>query len=52
MTDESMWSIGEMINDKEITKYPGKKHAALLLFPRTNPTWTASQVKLVKLFEE
>jgi hypothetical protein len=24
MIDESMWSTGEMINDKGIAKYPGK----------------------------
>jgi hypothetical protein len=32
MTDESMWSTGEMINDKGITKYPGKKYLPLCYF--------------------
>ena len=32
-----MWSTGEMINDKGITKYPGKKPVSLLLLPRQIP---------------
>jgi len=32
MIDESMWSTGEMINDKGITKYPGKSLSLCYFF--------------------
>jgi hypothetical protein len=32
MIDESMWSTGEMINDKGITQYPGKSLSLCYFF--------------------